>query len=162
MALTDGGAVLASDSMALGNIGKTLAGQAIDAVKKNALDAVRAPEPNKPAEKTPEKSSAAPPENAGAVILGQIQAMQRQLKDDQELVVLHHSGVETLRVLEIFVPSTQVLVLAGIDDQNHVTRVIAPTANLQVVCKVKNVAPGTAPMRVNVLTPKPKGPDQSA
>jgi hypothetical protein len=148
--------------MALGNIGKTLAGQAIDAVKKNALDAVRPSEPNKPAEKTPEKSAAAPVESPGAIILGQIQAMQRLLKDDQELVVLHHSGVEMLRVLEIFVPSMQVLVLAGIDDQNHVTRVIAPAANLQLVCKVKNVAPGTAPVRVNVLTPKPKAPDQSA
>jgi hypothetical protein len=69
--------------------------------------------------------------------------------------------VETLRVLEIFVPSTQVLVLAGIDDQNHVTRVIAPAVNLQVVCKVKDVAPGTAPVRVNVLTPKPKAPDHT-
>jgi DNA-binding NarL/FixJ family response regulator len=151
--------VLASDSMALGNIGKTLAGQAIDAVKKNALEAVRPSEPAKPAEKASEKS--APAESAGAVILGQIQAMQRQMKDDQELVVLHHSGVETLRVLEIFVPSTQVLVLAGIDDQNHVTRVIAPAVNLQVVCKVKDVAPGTAPVRVNVLTPKPKAPDHT-
>jgi DNA-binding NarL/FixJ family response regulator len=147
--------------MALGNIGKTLAGQAIDAVKKNALDAVRPGEPAKPAEKPAEKP-APPPENPGAVILGQIQAMQRQMREDQELVILHHSGIETLRVLEIFVPSVQVLVLAGMDDQNHVTRVIAPAATLQLTCKIKNVLPGAAPVRVNVLTPKPKPPDQSA
>jgi hypothetical protein len=150
--------------MALGNIGKTLAGQAIDAVKKNALDAVR-PEAPKNAEKPVEKP-AAQPESPGAVILGQVQAMQRQLKDDQELVILHETRAETLRVLEIFVPSVHVLVLAGIDDENQVTRVIVPAAGLQLVCMVKNVAPGTAPVRVNILTPKPrteeKAPDQRA
>ena len=150
--------------MPLGNIGKTIAGQAIDAVKKNALDVVR-PEPAKMAEKPVEKT-AAQPETPGAVILGQIQAMQRLLKDDQELVILYESRAETLRVLEIFVPSVHVLVLAGMDDENHVTRVIAPAAALQLVCKVKNVLPGTAPVRVNILTPKPKGeekaPDQRA
>ena len=148
--------------MALGNIGKTLAGQALDAVKKNAMDAVRAETP-KSAEKPVEKS-ATQPESPGAVILGQIQAMQRVLKDDQELVVTYESRLEALRVLEIFVPNVHVLVLAGIDDENHVTRVIAPAATLQLTCKVKNVAPGTAPVRVNILTPKPrteeKAPDQ--
>jgi hypothetical protein len=148
--------------MALGNIGKTLAGQALDAVKKNAMDAVR-PEAPKSAEKPVEKS-AAQSESPGAVILGQIQAMQRLLKDDQELVVLFESRLETLRVLEIFVPNVHVLVLAGIDDENHVTRVITPAAALQLVCKVKSVAPGAAPVRLNILTPKPKaeekGPDQ--
>lgn len=150
--------------MPLGNIGKTLAGQAIDAVKKNALDAVR-PETGKTTEKPVEKN-AAQPESPGAVILGQIQAMQRLLKDDQELVIQYESRTETLRVLEIFVPSVHVLVLAGIDDQNHVTRVIVPAAALQLVCKVKNVLPGKAPVRVNILTPKPradeKAPDQRA
>ncbi len=140
--------------MPLGNIGKTLAGQALDAVKKNALDAVR-PETPKTPEKPAEKS-AAQPESPGAVILGQIQAMQRLLRDDQELVVLYESRLETLRVLEIFVPNVHVLVLAGMDDENHVTRVIAPAAALQLVCKVKNVAPGAASVRVNILTPKPR------
>jgi hypothetical protein len=148
--------------MPLGNIGKTLAGQAIDAVKKNALDVVR-PDAGRPAEKPIEKN-APQPESPGAVILGQIQAMQRLLRDDQELVVLYESRAETLRVLEIFVPSVHVLVLVGMDDENHVTRVIAPAAALQLVCKVKNIAPGTAPVRVNILTPKPrtdeKAPDQ--
>jgi hypothetical protein len=148
--------------MALGNIGKTLAGQAIDAVKKNALDVVR-PEAGKTGEKPVEKN-AAQPEGPGAIILGQLQAMQRLLKDDQELVVLYESRAETLRVLEIFVPSVHVLVLAGMDDENHVTRVIAPATALQLVCKVKNVAPGAAPVRINILTPKPrteeKAPDQ--
>ena len=148
--------------MALGNIGKTLAGQAIDAVKKNALDAVR-PDAGKPAEKPAEKNPA-PAESPGSVILGQIQAMQRLLRDDQELVVLYESRTEALRVLEIFVPSVHVLVLAGMDDENHVTRVIAPAAALLLVCKVKNVIPGAAPVRVNILTPKPrteeKAPDQ--
>jgi hypothetical protein len=148
--------------MALGNIGKTLAGQAMDAVKKNALDAVR-PETGRTAEKPADKN-AAQAESPGAVILGQVQAMQRLLKDDQELVVSHESRTETLRVLEIFVPSVHVLVLAGMDDENHVTRVIVPAATLQLVCKVKNVLPGTAPVRVNILTPKPrtddKAPDQ--
>jgi hypothetical protein len=146
------------DCMAFGNIGRALAGQAIESTKKNVLDALRAPETAKAAEKIQTDRPAAPAagENIGAIILGQIQAMQRSLKDDQELVVLFEAGGETLRVLEIFVPSLHVLVLAGIDAEQNVTRVVIPAESAQLVCKIMKVAPDAKPIRVNVLSPRPK------
>jgi hypothetical protein len=144
--------------MAFGNIGRVIAGQAIETTKKNVLDALRVPETVKTAEKIQNDRSAAPPavENIGAVILGQIQAMQRSMKEDQELVVLFETGGETLRVLEIFVPSPHVFVLAGIDAEQNVTRVVIRAESAQLVCKIMKVAPDAKPIRVNVLSPRPK------
>ena len=88
--------------------------------------------------------------------MGQIQAMQRAMKEDQELVVLFETGGETLRVLEIFVPSPHVFVLAGIDAEQNVTRVVIAAESAQLVCKIMKVAPEAKPIRVNVLTPRPK------
>jgi hypothetical protein len=139
--------------MALGNLGKVIAGQAFETTKKGVLDAF-ASEPAKPAEKPAEKAPAAEP--LGGIFLGQIQGMQRALREDQELLVQVHTGTEVLRVLEIFVPSLQVLVLAGVDADQNVTRVIAPAESLKLVCKIVRVAPDTKPVRVNVLSPRPK------
>lgn len=132
--------------MNLANIGKTLAGQAIEGTKNTVLEAMRPPDPPK----TPEPK----PVDTGAVILGQIQAMQRPLQGDQELAVLFRAGEEILRVHEIFVPNTKVLVFAGFDAEGSVTRVISPVDSAQVVCKIIKVQPGALPLRVNVLTPK--------
>ncbi len=133
--------------MSLGTIGKTLAGQALEATKKNVIDSIVGPEPAKPA------PPAAPlAESVGAIILGQIQAMQRPLRDDQELLVMWQS----LRVTEIFVPTQQVLVLSGLDVQQNLTRVIAPAESLQLVCKVVKVAEGAKAVRVNVMSPRPR------
>lgn len=137
--------------MTLGNIGKAIANQAIDSAKSSVMDAVRPPEPAKPGE-----VKAAPVLDVGAIIVGQIQAMQRPLREDQELAVTFRAGSEMLRVTEIFVPSTQVLVFAGVDAEGRVTRVITPVDAAQVVCKVMPVAPGGSPVRVNVLTPRPQ------
>ena len=145
--------------MAFGNIGKVLAGQALEATKKNVIDAFTGPEPAKSAD----KGGAAvqqPVESVGGTILGQLQAMQRPLKDDQELVVLFEAGGETLRVLEIFVPTLQVFVLAGVDAEQNVTRAIVPVERAQLVCKIKKVAADAKPVRVNVLSPRPK-PEQA-
>jgi hypothetical protein len=127
--------------MSLGNIGKALAGQALEATKKNVIDSIVGPEPVKAA-----PAAAPAPEPVGAVILGQLQAMQKSLRDDQELLVMWQS----LRVTEIFVPTPQVLVLIGMDVQQNLTRVIAPAESLQLVCKVVKVAEGVAPVRVGV------------
>jgi len=80
--------------MGFGNIGKVLAGQAIEATKKNVLDALRTPETARAAEKIQAERPAAPApaDNIGAIVLGQIQGMQRALKEDQELVVLFRSA----------------------------------------------------------------------
>lgn len=134
--------------MAFGNIGKVIAGQAIEATKKNVMDAITA-EPQKPAEKPA-------PETVGGLILAQIQGMQRALKEDQELVVHYHTGTEMLRVHEVFVPSLLVLVLAGVDSNQNVTRAIVPADSVKLICKIVKVAPEAKPIRVNVLSPRPK------
>ena len=87
-------------------------------------------------------------------MLAQVQAMQKALKEDEELIVLFHAGVETVRVLEFFFPSWQVAVLNGIDPEKAVTRVISPVESLQLVCKV--VKAPAKPTRINFFTPKPK------
>lgn len=138
--------------MTIGSLGKTLANQAIESTKNTVLDAVRTPTPAKPAEQKPTPPAA----DTGAAIVGQIQAMQRPLKEDQELAVLFRAGDEMLRVTEIFVPNTEVLVFAGVDSQGNITRVISPVGAAQVVCRILKVAPGATPSRVNVLTPRPQ------
>jgi hypothetical protein len=139
--------------MAFGNIGQLIAGTALEATKKNVMDAITGPDPSKNAEKTP---AAVPVESVGSLILGQLQAMQRPLKDDQEMVLLYQAGNETLRVLEIFVPSLQVFVLAGTDSEQNVMRVIVPADHATLTCKIRKVAEGSRPVRVNVLSPRPK------
>jgi hypothetical protein len=138
--------------MTIGSIGKTLATQAIDSAKNSVIDAVRTPPPAKPAEAKP----VAAMHDTGAAIVAQIQAMQRPLREDQELAVEFHAGNELLRVTEIFVPGPEVLVFAGQDAAGNVTRVISPANAAQVVCRILKVAPGAAPVRVNVLTPRPQ------
>jgi hypothetical protein len=138
--------------MTIGSLGKTLANQAIESTKNSVMDAVRTPAPPKPAE--PKPVAASP--DTGAAIVAQIQAMQRPLKEDQELAVLFRAGDEMLRVNEIFVPNSEVLVFAGVDSDGNVTRVISPVDAAQVVCRILKVAPGAAPSRVNVLTPRPQ------
>jgi len=130
--------------MTIGSIGKALANQAIESTKNTVFDAVRTPEP-KPSSDTGSLSS---------MILAQIQAMQRPLKEDQELHVLIRAGDEMLHVLEIFVPNAQIFVFSGIDSQGNVTRVISPVETAQVVCRIVRVSPGANPVRVNILTPK--------
>ncbi len=138
--------------MTIGSIGKTLASQAIESTKNSVMDAVRTPAPPKPAE--PRTAAASP--DTGAAIVAQIQAMQRPLKEDQELAVLFRAGDEMLRVNEIFVPNAEVLVFAGVDSNGNITRVISPVNAAQVVCRILKVAPGATPARVNVLTPRPQ------
>ena len=126
-------------AMALGELTKQLAQQAL-------LSATE-----KPAEKAP----AAPPvENPAAVLLGQIAAMQKALKEDEELVVTLHVGGERLRVMEIFTPSRQIAVLSGHDGERNLTRVISAVDALQLVCKVMKAAPGAKPARVGLVAPK--------
>ena len=140
--------------MTIGSIGKTLASQAIDSAKNSVIDAVKGPAPA--AAKTAEaKPMPAMPDTGGAIVW-QIQAMQRPLREDQELAVEFRAGNETLRVTEIFVPGPEVLVFAGVDAAGNVMRVISPVNAAQVVCRILKVAPGTAPVRVNVLTPRPQ------
>lgn len=132
--------------MALVDLTKQLAQQAI-------LSATSAPE---------KKEAPAPvaADQTGLTIFGEIQAMQRVLKEDEELVVLFQSGVERVRVMELFLRSSQVVVLSGQDAQRNLTRIVTAVSALQLVCKTMKVAAGSKPLRVALITPKPK--DSSA
>jgi len=141
--------------MALADIGRALTGQALDSAKNSMLDAVM----GEPAKKPAAPAASAPvPEGIGSVMLAQVQAMQKSLKEDQELVVQFRSGEEMLRVVEIFIPSPQVFVLIGNDGQQRLTRIVAPAANVQLICKVLRVAPGSTPVRLRIMTPNPRPP----
>jgi len=125
--------------MALGDITRQIA--------KEALLSAASPAPK-------DQPAAAPVENLGAILFGQIQAMQKALKEDEELVVLYANGAERIRVMEIFLPSRQIAVLTGPDADRNLARVISPVAALQLVCKVVKTPAGAKPVRVNLLAPK--------
>jgi len=127
--------------MALGELTKQLASQAIGNSVKDLLEPEKAAAA---AHATPELSSA---------ILAQIQAMQKAVKEDQELVILFRSGPETIRILEIFVPTQKLFVLTGLDAEKNLTRVIAPVETAQLVCKVLKSAGQPVPVRI--VTPRP-------
>lgn len=94
------------------------------------------------------------PDNPCATILGQLQAMQKALKDDEELLVVFHSGPQAIRVLEIYVPTWQVVVITGMDSDRTIARVVSHSNLLQFVSKAVKVQPGVKPLRINVITPK--------
>lgn len=144
--------------MPLAQIGKQLAQQMVGDKIQDVMDSLRPPDVAKILDpsKQDKPAAAAPGETVGATILAQIQAMQRACKEDQELVVLCNAGLETLRVLEFYAPSAQLLVMTGIDTERNVTRVISPVHSVQLVCKVMSVQPGAKPARVNFINPKPK------
>jgi hypothetical protein len=107
-------------------------------------------------EAAPEPAAPVAPDNAGAIMLRQVQAMQKACKEDEELVVLFRSGSETVRVLEFIVPSPAVLVLAGVDEAKNLTRVVSSPESVQLVCKVMKVQPSAKPARLVFRVPKPK------
>ena len=123
--------------MALGDLTKQIAEQAIRSAT--------APKPPAPP----------PPHHMGADLLAQVQAMQKALKDDEELLVTFHAGGETVRVHEMFFPSWKVAVLIGVGADRSTTRVIAAVESLQLVCKVVKVQAGAAAARIKFVSPKP-------
>jgi hypothetical protein len=129
--------------MALGEFTKQIAQQAL--LSATAKDPAPPPQP-----------AQAQSENLAAVLLGQIHAMQKALKDDEELIVTFQTGAERIRVMEIFTPARQMAVLSGTDTQRNPARVISAIDSLQLVCKVAKVAEGAKPVRVALVTPKPK------
>ena len=144
--------------MNIGSIGKVLASQAMETTKKSVMDAVIPPDPKS----RPAEAAVAPKPAAGidigAIILGQIQAMQRPLREDQELQVSLSAAHDVLRVNEVFVPHSAVLVFSGVDNLGNVTRVILPADHVQLVCKIVPVMPGNTARRVNIIPPKPPSP----
>ena len=127
--------------MALGEFTKQIAQQALLSATSGPKDAPAAP---------------AQAENVGLTIFGQIQAMQKALKEDEELVLLFHAGAEKIRVMEIFLPSPEVVVLSGVDAGRSLARAISPVGSLQLVVRVAKVQPGAKAARVGLVTPKAK------
>src|ERR1700676_3781075 len=103
--------------MGLGEITKQFAKEAIESQVKDVLSIPETPAAEKP-------GVPAAPEPVGATIIRQVQAMQAALKENEELVVLFHTGQETLRVLDVFQASPQVIVLAGFDAEKNITRIV--------------------------------------
>ena len=128
------------EPMALGEFTKQLAQQAI-------LSATE-----KPARETAPVAAAS--ENLGGVFLAQIAAMQKALKEDEELVLHFQSGADRVRVMEIFLPSPGVAVLSGVDQDRMFARAISAVGALQLVARVQKMAPGAKPARVALIAPK--------
>jgi hypothetical protein len=103
---------------------------------------------------TPKETPAPAVESTAAAIVAQIAAMQKQLKDDEELIVYFQQGAERIRVIEIFVPSPQVVVLIGPDANRTLTRVVSAAGALQLVCKTGKVGAGAKALRVGLVTQK--------
>jgi hypothetical protein len=106
------------------------------------------------ATKEPEKPPAPPPDQVGSTLLGQIHAMQKALKEDEELAVWFENGTEKIRVMEIFFPTWKLAVLSGQDADRNLTRVVSPVESVQLVAKVMKLAPGAKASKVGLLAPK--------
>jgi hypothetical protein len=143
----------------LGALTKQFAQQAIGEGVKDMMDSLRPPDLASISESLiggPKAGAPPQEENLAAIIIGQIQAMQKACKDDEELMVVAHAGLETLRVLEVFVPTWRVVVLTGIDTEKRITRIISPVEALQLVCKPVAVPESAKPTRIRFIAPKPK------
>ena len=100
--------------------------------------------------------SAPTPDNPGGVILNQIGAMQKALKDDEELIIHLQHGDDKIRVMEIFLPSPQVAVLTGVDASRVMTRVVSAVSALQLVVRTGKAQAGAKAVRVGLMVPKGK------
>lgn len=93
-------------------------------------------------------------DNVGSILLGQIHAMQKALKEDEELAVWYSGGAEKIRVMEIYFPSWKLAVLSGLDAERTLSRVVAPVESVQLIAKVVKVPAGAKPARVGLVAPK--------
>ncbi len=125
--------------MAIGEFTKQLAQQALLNVTKD-----------------PPKEASAPPEaeNVGATMVAQLNAMQKALKEDEELLVFFHGGAERIHVMEIYLPTWGLAVLSGVSQDRVKARAISPVAALQLVVRVGKAQPGAKAARLSMVTPK--------
>ena len=105
---------------------------------------------------TADPAPAAPPapEGIGNLVLGQIHAMQKALKEDEELAIWFGSGPDRIRVLEIYLPNWKLAILTGHDPERVLSRVISPVETLQLVVKVVKAPAGAKPGRIGLVAPK--------
>lgn len=131
--------------MGIGELTKQFAKEAISEQVKDVLGSP-----------TSEATAAIAPEALTAILMGQVQAMQNALKEEQELVVLATVGATTIRVHEMFAPNQKVLVLSGADTGDKtLTRLISPADSVQLVCKPAQMPPNAAKgVRIRFVTPQ--------
>ncbi len=129
------------NSMSIVNLTKQLAEQTISKQIKNAVDP------------TPEKIEKPEP-SYGELLIGQLQSMQKALKEDQELNITCAAGNETVRVLEIYVPAWPLLVMTAANSEKNIVRVISHAQAAQFTCKVVKVPAEAKPARLNFVLPK--------
>ncbi|MBK7926528.1 MAG: hypothetical protein IPJ98_03290 [Bryobacterales bacterium] len=134
--------------MSLGDITKQIAKEVVGAQVDEVLGNVRGQEA-KP------ESAAGAIEAPAALIMAEVQKMQAALKDDKELLVQCAAAGESLRVVELFAPSSQILVMTTLDADRTVSRVVAGAASVQLVCKPIAVKEGAKPLRLRFVTAKP-------
>ena len=131
--------------MSLGEFTKQLAKEAIGNQMKDVMGGARPPETSEPA-----------PGHLGPVLIGQVQAMQNALKEDQELLVSCTIAGETIRVTELFSPAAGALVLTGLDKDRNVARIVAAASAVQLLCKPTQATAGAKGARIRFVLPRPK------
>jgi hypothetical protein len=132
--------------MGIGAITKQLAQEALGTGVQNVIDTL--------SDTKPEAAAPKAPDSLAGVILGEVNAMQNALKDDQELLVTCAIGGTTLRVLELFAPAPQILVVTGTDGERGIARLITPAAAVQLLCRPVPVKPDAKPVRLRLVMPK--------
>ncbi|MCC7234690.1 MAG: hypothetical protein IT163_05270 [Bryobacterales bacterium] len=135
--------------MSLGDLTKQIAKEVVGAQVDEVMGNLRG------AEATVSGAAVPSAEGPAALIMAEVQKMQSALKDDKELVVHCEAAGERLRVVEMFAPSSRVLVLTGLDPGRVVTRVIAGADAVQLVCKPASVSDGAKPLRLRFVAAKP-------
>jgi hypothetical protein len=103
----------------------------------------------------PPAAQPAAPEGIGNIVLGQIHAMQKALKEDEELALWFGSGAERIRVFDVYLPNWKLAVLTGYDSERLLSRIISPVDALQLVAKVVKAPAGSKPGRIGLVAPKP-------
>jgi hypothetical protein len=94
-------------------------------------------------------------EAIGPVVFAQINAMQKALKEGEELALTYQDGAERIRIREIYMPSWRVAVLGGTDAERGAVRILAPVESLRLAVRVVKAPPGVKPARVVLTAPKP-------
>jgi len=120
-----------------------------DLTKQLAKEALLSATADPPAAPAP-----AAPEGIGNIVLGQIHAMQKALKEDEELALWFGNGSDRIRVFEIYLPNWKLAVLTGYDSERVLSRIISPVDALQLVAKVVKAQAGAKPGRIGLVAPK--------
>jgi hypothetical protein len=100
--------------------------------------------------KSPPPPAVTNAKNFQAAIKGQVEHLQSKLAEDEELVMHYWSGPECLVVHSIFMRSTQLVVLSGVDVNGNESVVMAHMHAVQFACKIMKVT-DRKPIRIGFI-----------